>query len=49
MLYTPSEMFDVFVKHKLEVVKMIFSVDQVNELVECSESGNISDKLVVKF
>jgi D-arabinose 1-dehydrogenase-like Zn-dependent alcohol dehydrogenase len=42
------EMFDVFVKNKLKVVKTIFSLDQVTELVKAYESGNASGKLVVK-
>ena len=43
-----AEMFDHFVKNNLKVVKTIFSLDQVNELVKTYESGNISGKLVVK-
>ena len=41
-------MFDVFVKNKLKVVKTIFSLDQVNDLVKTYESGQVSGKLVVK-
>ena len=44
-----QEMFDVFVKNKLKVVKTIFTLDQVNELVKTYESGNVSGKLVVKL
>jgi len=44
-----AEMFDVFVKNKLKVIKTIFSLDQVNELVKTYESGNVSGKLVVKM
>ena len=43
-----AEMFDVFVKNNLKVIKTVFSLDQVNELVEAYESGNVSGKLVVK-
>ena len=42
-------MFDVFVKNKLKVVKTVFSLDQVNDLVKIYESGNVSGKLVVKM
>jgi D-arabinose 1-dehydrogenase-like Zn-dependent alcohol dehydrogenase len=41
-------MFDVFVKNNLKVIKTVFSLDQVNELVKAYESGNVSGKLVVK-
>jgi len=44
-----AEMFDIFVQHKLKVVKTIFTLDQVNELVKTYESGDVSGKLVVKF
>jgi D-arabinose 1-dehydrogenase-like Zn-dependent alcohol dehydrogenase len=44
-----AEMFEVFVKHKLKVVKTVFSLDQVNELVKTYESGNVSGKLVIKM
>jgi D-arabinose 1-dehydrogenase-like Zn-dependent alcohol dehydrogenase len=42
-------MFEIFVKNKLKVVKTVFSLDQVNELVKTYESGNVSGKLVVKM
>lgn len=44
-----AEMFDVFVKNNLKVVKTIFTLDQVNELVKTYESGEVSGKLVVKM
>jgi D-arabinose 1-dehydrogenase-like Zn-dependent alcohol dehydrogenase len=43
-----AEMFDIFVKKKLKVIKTIFSLDQANELVKAYESGTVSGKLVVK-
>jgi D-arabinose 1-dehydrogenase-like Zn-dependent alcohol dehydrogenase len=44
-----KEMFDVFVKNKLKVVKTVFELEQVNELVKAYESGNVSGKLVIKL
>jgi len=43
-----AEMFDVFVKNKLKVVKTVFTLDEVNEMVKTYESGNVSGKLVIK-
>jgi propanol-preferring alcohol dehydrogenase len=43
-----AEMFDIFVQNKLEVIKTVFSLDEVNKLVETYESGNVAGKLVVK-
>jgi D-arabinose 1-dehydrogenase-like Zn-dependent alcohol dehydrogenase len=43
-----AEMFDIFVKNKLKVIKTVFTLDQVNELVKAYESGSVAGKLVVK-
>jgi D-arabinose 1-dehydrogenase-like Zn-dependent alcohol dehydrogenase len=42
-----EEMFDVFVNNKLKVIKTLFKLDDVNELVKAYESGSVSGKLVV--
>jgi D-arabinose 1-dehydrogenase-like Zn-dependent alcohol dehydrogenase len=44
-----AEMFDLFVKNHLKVIKTVFTLDEVNEMVKQYESGNVSGKLVIKF